>query len=305
MFDHFVWSVVATPLIVVIAGYLVADRLPPSVAAPAFAWSALGVATASGINLVVFGVKALAEVPAVASLGHWSSEVVIADTASVPWVSWLCLAWVVIATVAVGRFARKHRAAMAWARRHATDLPGQDQVVELPGPEVDAYAIPGTPGRIVVTAGMREILTPSQYAALVSHERAHLDGGHHRLVWAVRLAAIMHPALRPLVRRVEYLVERAADERAATDLGDRRGVARAIGAAALAANGRPAFSALHIGSPRPAAGAVPRRVMALLRQPRLSRRFAVVPVAFVVASLVWTGECVYDLQELLSAASTH
>ena len=44
-----------------------------------------------------------------------------------------------------------------------------------------------------------------------------------------------NPLLRPAARAVEYTVERWADERAATAVGDRRLVAHAIGRAALAA----------------------------------------------------------------------
>jgi hypothetical protein len=82
--------------------------------------------------------------------------------------------------------------------------------------------------------------------------------------------------LAPILRHVEYLAERAAHEAAATALGDRRRVAEALGMAALHKSGasRP-VGALHVGS---RLGQVPRRVVAL------------------------SGECVYDLQELLRIA---
>ena len=139
-------------------------------------------------------------------------------------------------------------------------------------PDVDAFALPGRPGRIVVTTGMRDALDPDLYAAMIAHERCHLDERHHHLVWLARLGAAIHPVLTPMVRHVEYLVERAADEAAADALGNRPQVASAIGTAALRVTARTARNGmLHLGrrgrpwcggdriAQCPAAGPVPRR----------------------------------------------
>src|SRR5260221_12849492 len=81
-------------------------------------------------------------------------------------------------------------------------------------------------------------------AALVAHERAHLAGFHYLFTTAARLAATASPLLRPVARAVEYTVERWADERAATVVGDRRLVPHALGRAALAAQASPPPPAL-------------------------------------------------------------
>ncbi|KAA9166152.1 M56 family metallopeptidase [Amycolatopsis acidicola] len=305
MFDHFAWSVVSVPLIVLLASWALADRFRPDLAARVFAWSALAAAVAAALNLLAFAVAALAEIPVLARAGGLSGEVVAADTKHEPWVTWLALAWVIVATVAVVRTLRRRRRALRSARREADLLgPGQDVVI-VPEPGADAFALPGKPGRIVITAGMRELLDDRQYQALVAHERAHLAGNHHVLVWIANLAATVHPVLRPVARKVGFLVERAADEAAVGELGDRRQVAVAIGEAALAAKGaaRASLAGAQLMAMGSSPGLVPDRVRALLRPGRLGRWQAVVPAVVAASTLVWTVECCADLVQLLNLAS--
>ncbi|MFC7468980.1 M48 family metalloprotease [Actinomadura keratinilytica] len=80
-------------------------------------------------------------------------------------------------------------------RRALAGLPGAHPTV-LPDPEPYAYALPGQPGRIVVSRAMLESLDADERHALLAHEQAHLDGRHHRLLLAVRLAACLNPLLR-------------------------------------------------------------------------------------------------------------
>ncbi|PPK63308.1 peptidase M48-like protein [Actinokineospora auranticolor] len=300
VFDHFAWSMVATPLLVLGVSWLLVDRLRPGLAARVFAGSALVAAVASTVNLAAFALKALAELPVVASWGGWSHQRVVDDTAHVPWVSWVSLGWLVVVVAAGLR---------AWARRRrelrvaSGGWAGGGAVVLLDDPRVDAFAVPGRPGRIVVTRGLRDLLDERQFDAVIAHERAHLDGGHHRLLWWARVAAVAHPLLRPVAGQVEYLVERAADEAAAVAIGDRERVGRAIGHAALAAAGsraeRPAGSLMALGA---APGIVPRRVAALFAPGREGRWWGVLLPLLAIGTAVWTGECVYDLFELLGVA---
>ncbi|WP_329100555.1 M56 family metallopeptidase [Micromonospora sp. NBC_01699] len=299
MFDHFVWSVVVVPPLIVLAMRLLADRLPPSIAAVTLAWSAAVVGAASMTNLAVFALVAVAEVPAVGRTVGWSSRVVADDTAHVAWAPWLSVALLVTAGVAVARRWRRHRRALDL---EPVGLPGDGPLVLLTDPSVQAFAVPGRPGRVVVTTGLRQLLTERQFDALLAHEHAHLTAGHHRLVRLAELAAATHPALWWVARQVDYLVERAADEQAAIEVGSRRTVAHAIGVAALAATGqRNIPRILHAASP---GGIVPRRVARLLhpRPPVRSPALRALPVSLALASLVWTGEAIYDLFELLNAA---
>ncbi|GHF50458.1 Zn-dependent protease with chaperone function [Amycolatopsis bartoniae] len=301
MLDHFAWSVVAVPLIVLLAARLLGDRLRPDTAARVFAWTALVAAGAAAVNLLAFAVTAVAEIPVVARTFDWSRAVVAAGTAPVPEVSWLALGWVVVAAGAVVHVVRRRRRALRGARREAALLPAGEDVVLVPDPGADAFALPGKPGRIVVTTGMRKLLDERQYSALLAHERAHLAGDHHVLVWLGELAAAVHPLLRPVARRVGFLVERAADESAVRELGDRRQVAVAIGTAALATTepARPGARLMALGS---SPGVVPDRVRALLRPGRAARWQAVVPVVLAATTVLWTGECLLDLVQLLELA---
>ncbi|MBE1489497.1 M56 family metallopeptidase [Plantactinospora soyae] len=299
MFDHFVWSVVVVPPLIVLAMRLLADRLPPSGAAVTMAWSAVAVGVASMTNLTVFALKAIAEIPAVGRTFGWSGRVVADDTAYVSWVPWLSAALLGAALVSVVRRWRQHREAL---RLGQVALPDGSQLLVVSDPTAQAFAVPGRPGHIVVTTGMRQLLTDRQFDALLAHEHAHLAARHHRLIRLAELAAAMHPALWWVARQVDYLVERAADEQAAVEVGSRRSVAQAIGVAALAASGRPDTPyGLHAVS---SGGVVPRRVAQLLNPQATvrSRLLRVLPVSLALASVIWTGEAIYDLCELLNAA---
>ncbi|GAB2863127.1 M56 family metallopeptidase [Actinocorallia aurea] len=298
MFDHFVWSVLVAPLLVVAAAWAVAGRLRPGAGAAVLAWSAAGAAFGTVANLALFSAKAAAEVPVVDSFFGWSRGTVLADTAGVPWVSWASAALLAWCAVSAALVWRRHRRGRAVARSLAA-LPADERIVLVPEDAPDAFAVPGSPGRIVVTSGMRDRLTDAQYAALLAHERAHLDRRHHGLVLTADLAGAVHPALAWVARRVGYLVERDADERAATEVGSRSTVAKAIAAAALASRQAPSLG-LHMARP----GAVPRRVTSLLSP---NRRLplpwaAVLPLALAASSVVWTGEAAVDFQQLLHAA---
>ena len=160
-----------------------------------------------------------------------------------------------------------------------------DGVTVVADPRPEAFAVPAcrpAPARIVVTEGMLRALGPEQRLALYAHERAHLEGGHHRLRAVAEVAAAVNPALVPASRAMAHLCERSADERAAAYLGDRGLVADAVAIAALAsrATGSPAYhGTLGFGQ----LGVV-QRVAALHRPARTHRRL--VTLAAVAAVLV-------------------
>ena len=109
---------------------------------------------------------------------------------------------------------------------------GELAVVSLSAPH--AFAVPGRPGRILVTRGMLTALDGEERRVVLAHERAHLDGRHHWLRAVTDVCAAVNPVLIPVREAVAYLVERSADEHAATVTGSRELVARALTKAALA-----------------------------------------------------------------------
>jgi Zn-dependent protease with chaperone function len=271
----------------------------------------LAACTTAALGLLAATV--VTRIPVVAGLGHLSAGVLRRDdpaAVSTALIAALALGAAVLAACAMA--ARRVRAvAAAW--REARCLPGDGDVVVVPDREPDAFALPGYPGRVVVTGGMLDALGAREREALLAHERAHLACAHYLFVAAAHLAATASPLLRPLASAVEYAVERWADERAAAVTGDRQLVARAIARAALAqARIRPARrlpAALHAAGSHARrvslrrAGPVPRRVAALLA-PAPGRQALLLGVALVVVAVACISalEAARDLHALLALA---
>ncbi|MFE2374161.1 M56 family metallopeptidase [Streptomyces sp. NPDC059398] len=253
-----VWVPLLVPLAVAPAARWLAELLAPRQAVRLLTAAALALGGCSAAALGLLVLAGLLRLPPVAALGRLirpvSGDGPLTAVAAVA----AAVALAVCATALV-RTVLRQRAELHEARRAVGPGAGL-AVVRDTAP--DAYALPGRPGRIVVTTGMLRALTPAEREALFAHERAHLAGRHHLFVAAAELAALCHPALRGLRAPLGYALERCADESAARAVGDRSLAARAIGRAALAAHRTP------VARPRSVlaatAGPVPRRVAALL-----------------------------------------
>ncbi|MFJ2112642.1 MULTISPECIES: M56 family metallopeptidase [unclassified Streptomyces] len=258
-----VWVPLLTPFLAAPAARRVAAGLPPRRAVWLLTGVALTLAGSSSAALALLVVPGASYLPAVAVLG----ELVEPLTAGPPAVT-IALASVAGALLAgvVGSLGAALRRDLTWLRRAGAAHGGTDGELAVVRDAVpDAYALPGRPGRIVVTTGMLRALEPAEREALFAHERAHLRGRHHLFLLAAEAAARCHPALRALREPLGYALERDADETAAAAVGDRRLAARAIGRAALAARRSRTAAPVRPGSvPAATAGPVPRRVAALL-----------------------------------------
>ncbi|MFC8276709.1 M56 family metallopeptidase [Streptomyces sp. NPDC057271] len=181
----------------------------------------------------------------------------------------------------------------------ALDGVRESPVTVLRDPTPYAYALPGRRrrGRIVVTSGMLAELGAPERRALFAHERVHLDARHHRFLLAVQLAARANPFLRPLRTAVTYTTERWADESAATVIGNRRTVARAIGKAALISRGAPVETLAGFAD----AGPVPRRVAALLGPAPAARLW---PPVFTTVGLATWGAAAGTTVSAFSSANS-
>lgn len=87
-----------------------------------------------------------------------------------------------------------------------------------------AYCLPGRGGLIVLTSGVLDLLHPAQVQAVIAHERAHLRGGHHRIVALAKATEHLFgplPLFTLLPKRIAHLVELAADDDAARAAGGR------------------------------------------------------------------------------------
>ena len=176
-----------------LAGPLAA-RLDPVHATWLLTGAAVALAAGSTLALALLAAAAAVRIPLVASLGHWSLSVLGPDNPTGLAVASLAGILLVAAALTVTGFGIRRYRALAGAYREARCLPGRGQTVVLADEAADAYALPGWPGRIVVTAGMLSALDRPGRAALLAHERAHLAGFHYLFTTAARLAATRQSA---------------------------------------------------------------------------------------------------------------
>lgn len=290
-----------------------ADRLEPRQATWLLTIAAVALAGCSAAALALLTAYAAARAPILAALGDYSQHVVSRGdhiSAVTGAIAGLALAG---AAVAVAIIFRNRARALAQAYRRAAGLHADDSIVVVPGPAIEAYALPGRPGRIVVSGCLLDWLAPGSQAALIAHERAHLSGRHHLFASIARLAAAANPMLLPVARAVEYTVERWADEHAAAVTGNRRLVAETIGQVALLATQRrrrsPAVALSAVGSRARRvsvawAGPVPRRVAALLIAPPRRHRIILLAACAAIVALAGVAalEAARDLHALLEVA---
>ncbi|MEU9274668.1 M48 family metalloprotease [Streptomyces sp. NPDC048342] len=257
------------------------DRLAPVAALWAVTVSAVTLAGCSLAALGAFFLTGLLTLPFFAALGELVRPLHTASDGFVLPLAALSIGALAVCGWSLARSVLRQTRAFRAARTQAGRGPAAGDLCVVDSPSPDAYALPGRPHRIVVTTGMLRSLDAAEREALFAHERAHNRGGHHFFLAAAELAAHCHPALRRVRDVVRLAVERAADEAAASAVGDRRLTARAIARAALAGQGgaaeRPAFVS---GA---ASGPVPRRVQALLAVERGRRRAGGWAAALLVA----------------------
>lgn len=265
------WPVVLPAAVAVIVG-LAAGRLQrhlsPAVAATAYAAAAGFAALAVGGAVLVLAALSLAQVPVIAANLEWC-RTLAADHALPTWLG----AGFVIGLVVMVTMGVRNRLRRRPGMPNATA-----ELVVLPSDEPQAYAVPGRPGQIVVSAGMLRRLDYDDRRVLFAHERAHLRYRHHRYIAVADLAAGVVPVLRPLRQRVRFATERWADEAAAHEVGDRAQVARAICRAALAGRVDRALALAELG--------VPARVEALIDADAATSRHMTVASALTALVVV-------------------
>ncbi|MGW3094738.1 M48 family metalloprotease [Streptomyces sp. NPDC001102] len=267
---------VYTPLLLSLLLGAVGPRLArlgtPAAAARALTGAAVLAAGASLWALGLLTVTLAGEAPSLVAHARAGGRALPEPVPDAVAVLALCLL-----AVAAGRIAgavRTRRATRRTLRRLCEGHPPGTELVVAASPRPRAFAVPGDPGRILVTSAMLAALRPAERRVLLAHERAHLTHRHAFYVHAVTLAAAGNPLLVPVRDAVAYLVERWADEQAAGAVGDRRTTARALARAALVAHG--ADCVLHFAD-----RAVTRRVAALQTTPPRRLR----PVAAAILTL--------------------
>jgi beta-lactamase regulating signal transducer with metallopeptidase domain len=296
-----------------------AARLEPREATWLLTAATVVLAGCSTAALALLVASAAAQVPVLAAMGHYSQPVLHRGDPTSAVTGAVAAFVLTAAALAVAITFRCRARALAESYRRAARLHDDGAVVVVPGSAIEAYALPGSPGRIVVSGRLFQSLDEAGRAALLAHERAHLACRHHLFTTVAYLAAAANPVLLPLARAVDYTVERWADEHAARVTGNRRLVAATIGQVAMLATPvhRPAATlGIVTAQARRAsarsrrisvawAGPVPRRVAALLAPPPRTRALLLaVAVVVVLVAGVAALQAARDLHALLELADT-
>ncbi|MFH8336702.1 M48 family metalloprotease [Streptomyces sp. AM6-12] len=289
-----VYSPLALSLLLAAAGPLTGRYVAPAAAARVLAAAAVVTAGATVWTLVLLGAALLGDVPPEARGGHQGGA---ADPVPVVIGLTACLGLVVVA-VRLRRAVRAEWRTRRALRRLCAGQPADTELIVAASAVPRACAVPGRPGRILVTSAMLGALGPAERRVLLAHERAHLAHRHDVLVTAAVLAAAADPLLCPVRSAVGYLVERWADERAAAEVGDRRTAALALARAALTAQRGGEVPALHFAD-----RAVTRRIAALQAAPQPSLGSATLAVlALSTLPPLLAADATGDLLRLLTGA---
>ncbi len=102
-------------------------------------------------------------------------------------------------------------------------MPGVSRIRVLAHPVPLAYCVPGIRTTTVLTEGLVDALEADELAAVIAHERAHLDQLHHLVLLAFRAwhgALPWFPIANRAERSVALLTEMLADDRARREVGD-------------------------------------------------------------------------------------
>lgn len=220
--------------------------LPPAVNTWLLSAGAVLAASASTACLALLAATLVGSNPDLAARGHWSLPVLQRANPVPPGVA--VLAALVLGALAVRCAAcfLRRRAAVLTARRLAAALPAAGgELVVVVDPDRLAYAVPGRPGRIVVSTGLLRGLDGAQRRAVLAHERTHLAHRHHLHIAVTDICRAANPLLWTLPSAVRLSTERWADEAAAATT-PRQQVADALLRAATVAGSpaRPDYDAV-------------------------------------------------------------
>jgi hypothetical protein len=265
-----------------VAGPVMARRIHPALATRMLVPASILIAAASTFALAVAAFTLIGQYSEIAEMGPWSPSALRADS-PVPVIAavagGLLLAYAAISAVVL---VSRRSVALVGVHRACGRLgaPGSLVVVESDTP--DAFTTPEVTGRIIVTRGMLNALSPAERQAMLAHEASHLRHRHTWWLLVADLAAAINPTLRATTRALRHTVERWADEDAADAVTDRRTVAHAVARAALAADAYRSRQSATVAAAT--GGDVPARVAALLvpRSRRSGSAFAAVAVSVLL-----------------------
>jgi hypothetical protein len=276
-------------------------HIPPRVATWLLSVGGLIAAAGSSASVGLLAFRYVAQAPFFAAEGRWSNSVLQrVDVVGAPIGLSACAALMLL-TARFADCAWRRVQATRDAYRLARALPRSECELSVVGAaDAQAYAVPGRPGRIVVTTGLLRVLDGDQRRAVITHEKAHLQHRHHLHQTGAHLAAALNPLLGGLPDAVAHLCERWADEDAAAAGRSRDIVAEAL---TLAAMSRPLVGGAVLLAA--AGGDVADRVNALRAPaPQLGLWRPGLLLALAAATGVAAAVAVHDTERLFELAQS-
>ncbi len=199
-------------------------RLPPRLATRFVTIALVLVVVAALPTALVISVAFLAHAPVIGLGFEWCARAMGLHDAVPAWIGVPSVVLITLGAVRTFRLLRQHR---------TLRLDSPRPIHIAPSHKPYAVTLPGPAGQIVISTAMVDLLDDDEQRIVVAHERAHAHYRHDRYLLTAELAAAALPPLRALTRRVNYSIERWADEAAAAVCGDRRLVAITLGKVAL------------------------------------------------------------------------
>ncbi|WP_344438958.1 M48 family metalloprotease [Kitasatospora nipponensis] len=281
-----------------LAPYL-SRRLPARPAAWSLVAGALVAASGWIGGLALLAFTGLGQIRAVANQGPWSVWYLQTQEPVSRIGAGVCGTVLLACAVLLARASWQRGRVLVHAHRQCRQLPAGGELAVVEDPVPDAFALPGAPGRVVVSTGMLRAVSSVELEALLAHERAHLHHRHHLFLLALRLAAAACPLLHPLAREGAFAIERWADEEGARAVGDRTAMARALARAALAGKRHGRATPL-LGA---TGGPVPRRMRSLLSPlPRIRRTALAAGIVLAVACCLSLVLAAHTTEQLFETA---
>jgi Zn-dependent protease with chaperone function len=285
--NNFVALPLVATLIVVSIGSRWLARLRPSAAAHCSAVLLGASAIAAVPTLWLIGLSGLAHTGMVNPITDWSAHLLPNHRPLGAVVGAVSLGMALTGSVLAVRVLIHHR------RLRTTGA--TEPVAYIDTDEVYAYTLPGPARTIAISDGLRRTLDDDELDFVIAHERAHARYRHDRYKLLALMATAFVPPVATVATRLEYHLERWADEEAIRDTGaDRQLAARTIAKVALA--GTTPNAALGIGEHGVAARAT--AMLSLVEQPaHLSRAL---PFTLITATL---GLALYQLHHTVMFAA--
>ena len=269
------FPIVLQPLVVVLllAALVTAThrQLPPVVAARTVTASVAIVAAAAAPTMWILSLGYIAHLPLLDGRLDWCAETLGVHD---PIPSWVGLPAVLLTVAGAIRV----RAVLSGYRRLRHDHAGPVEIADHAQPF--AFTLPGRGGHVMLSSGLVGMLDEAERAVVLAHEQSHARHRHDRYLLTAQLATAIVPPLRPLVSRLQFSLERWADETAVVFCGDRGFVARTLGKVAFR-------TAIPIGAMGFTGLGVPARVAALLAPPTTPIRWGTLTALW--AAITITG----------------